>query len=50
MLEEQELRIHASQCRDEEEDTGENERAFTPEVAGKEAREGRADDTADEGT
>ena len=44
--EEQELGLHGSQCWDEEEESGNDQRALTSQIGCQEAGEGRTDDTA----
>ena len=48
MLEEQELRLHRSECRDKEQQTCDDERLLTAKVRGKESGECRSDDTSDQ--
>ena len=49
MLEEEELRLHAAQRRDEEQQTGNDERFLTSEIRGQITRKSGTDDTADKG-
>ena len=48
MLEEEEFRIHGAQGRDEEQESSDNQRFLATEVSGKQSRDGRTNDAADE--